>query len=278
MVSDILYKLKDDFVTFFPNMVAAFIILVIGLFVANLLRKFIFLFLSKIGIDKFAEKINEVDFIASSKFRLKFSTLICKTVYYFVVIITLIVAADKLQVKAISDLLSDLINYIPVLISAIILLLIGVFLADLLKKTVYTNAKSFGIPSAGFIANFVFYLVMVMFVLSAMTQAKIDTTFFSNSIILFLGGTVLAFSIGYGLASKDTLGNYLASFYLKDKLEIGDDVTIDGIRGIVIVLDKSSLTLRTQSSDSIVYIPLSKLIDAKFEIHSRKKTFDKYID
>ncbi|MEK7257075.1 MAG: mechanosensitive ion channel domain-containing protein, partial [Bacteroidota bacterium] len=81
---------------------------------------------------------------------------------------------------------------------------------------------------------------------------------------VILGGVVLAFAIGYGFASKDTMANFLASFYSKNKVKIGDIVSVDGSKGRVIAMDSASLTL--QGDGKIIVIPLKKLTSEKVEI------------
>jgi len=76
---------------------------------------------------------------------------------------------------------------------------------------------------------------------------------------------IAAFAIGYGLASKDTMSNLLASFYGKNIFKNGDKVTIDGVTGVVSDIDKTKITLRTENST--VIIPLSKATGNKIELH-----------
>ena len=79
-----------------------------------------------------------------------------------------------------------------------------------------------------------------------------------------MAAVALAFSFGYGLASRDLISNYLASYYNKNKVRIGDDVRIIGERGRVVVIDNTSLILQT--SDRAIIIPLSKLTVEKVEV------------
>jgi hypothetical protein len=60
------------------------------------------------------------------------------------------------------------------------------------------------------------------------------------------------------------MANFLASFYSKNKIKIGDIINIDGSKGKVIAMDNASLTL--QSDGKITVIPLKKLTSEKVEI------------
>ncbi|MCY7327993.1 MAG: mechanosensitive ion channel family protein, partial [Saprospiraceae bacterium] len=74
----------------------------------------------------------------------------------------------------------------------------------------------------------------------------------------------LAFAFGYGLASRDLVANYLAGFYNRNKVRLGDDVRIIGVRGKVVLMDATSLILQTP--ERAIVIPLSKLTTEKVEI------------
>jgi small-conductance mechanosensitive channel len=97
-----------------------------------------------------------------------------------------------------------------------------------------------------------------------LSQAKIDTDFIKSNLNILLGAAVGAFGLGYGLASKEMMSNFLASFYSRDKIKIGDLISVDGVKGVIIDMDNTSLALQLESS--VVIIPLSKIATSKVEI------------
>jgi small-conductance mechanosensitive channel len=60
------------------------------------------------------------------------------------------------------------------------------------------------------------------------------------------------------------MSNLLAALYSRSKFQIGDDVKIGGVRGTVIEMDSTSITLAT--SDRRVVIPLNHLTQEQVEI------------
>ena len=112
--------------------------------------------------------------------------------------------------------------------------MLGIYLAEFLKNIVLVACNSLAIPSAKIIANFVFYLVFLTLTISALAQANIETGLITSNLIVILGEVILDFAIGCGFASKGTMANFLASFYSKNKVKIGDVVNIDGSKGKVI--------------------------------------------
>ena len=261
---NILGNLINQFVNAAGNVVMAALVALIGWIVARVVARVVGNLLKKIGIDKLSERLNEIDIISNSNFEIVPSKVLSKMLYYVILIIFFMAATDVLAMPAVSQLMKDLVGYIPYLISALIVLVIGVLLADFLKKIVLTACQSLGIPSAKLIASFAFWFVFMTTAVSALSQAQIDTTFITSNLSVILAGVVLAFALGYGFASKEMMANFLASFYTKEKFKIGDVIQIEGIKGEIIEIDNSSFVLSAEGRR--VIIPLSKLTTEKIEI------------
>jgi small-conductance mechanosensitive channel len=263
-MGDLLTELIKTFGQSIPSIAAAIGVAIVGSIVASMLSKLITKLLSATGIDALADKINQIDFISNYNIKVVPSRVIGRIVYYVLMLIVIIIATDLLHMPAVSQLVHDLINYVPTLISAVIVLSFGLLIADTVKDATITACKSLGIPSGTVIANFLFYFIFLTALISAMSQAKIDTDFIKSNLNILLGAAVGAFGLGYGLASKDMMSNFLASFYSRDKIKIGDLIAVDGVKGVIIDMDNTSLALQLESS--VVIMPLSKVATSKVEI------------
>lgn len=264
-MTDTLRQLLNQFIAFAPNLFSAIVLTIIGLIIAKILSRVITKFLEKIQLDRFGEKLNEIDLIAKSNMDFKLSGLFGKVIYYFVLIFFLVAAADVLNMEAISELVIGLFNLIPKLIVGLIILIFGVLLSEAIRSLVYTTLASLGLPSAKIIAMVLFYFLFINVIIVAIAQAEINTAFLEQNLSIVIAGAVLAFAIGYGFASKDVVSNFLATFYAKDKVSIGDIVTIDGEKGEVIDIDRNSVTIETD--DRQIIYPLKVLMTEKVSIH-----------
>lgn len=193
----------NQIVAFGDNVIGAILILIIGLILVKILTRVVRKGLQKTGVDKIADKhLNGIDFLISNNVRVVPSTFVSKIFYYFLLLIVLVAATDVLQMEAVSNLVQSAINYIPYLITAFAILVVGVFLADFLKNVSSATLSSLGIPAAGFISNFVFYFVLLNILMLALEQALINTDFITSNLSIILGGVVLAFAIGDGSRSQ----------------------------------------------------------------------------
>jgi small-conductance mechanosensitive channel len=222
--------------------------------------------ISKAGVDKLGKKIEEVDFIRKNNIEIKISGILSRIIFYFMMLIFIVAATDVLGMPALSDLFKNMLNYIPNVVVAGVLLLVGILVADGIRKAIETTGKSLGIPSTGMLATAFFYFIMINFLMAALGQLQIDTGFIEKNILIVIGGISLAFAIGYGLASKTIVSNILSAFYSKDKIKVGDEVTIDNIRGEILNIDRSSVTLLLPNHQKSI-IPLSKVTAESITIH-----------
>lgn len=254
----------EKFMSGIPNLIMSIVILAVGVFLAKTIAKTIVKVLSNVGIDKFGEKLNEIEFVYKSGIKVKISAIVSQIVYYFMLLLFLLMATDILQMPALSNLVYGAIELLPNILVAIILMIVGLLGADALRKAVLTACQSLGIPSGKIISIFIFYFVFITIFIMALSQAKINTEFLAQNISIIIAGAVFAFSLGYGLASKDVVANFLASFYSKDKINIGDTIRFNGIEGKVTDMDKNSIIISSEGKKTI--IPLNKLMSENVDI------------
>lgn len=259
-----LTKLINQFVDFVPRFIFAAFILLIGYLVAKGISIILKKVLEKIGFDRIGEKLNEISIVKQLQTEIKLSQIVSKVLYYFIMLGFITDATRTLGVGAITGLVEKLVNFVPQLIVAAIMLQIGVLVAETLKNAVVSICKSFNVPSAKLIGSIVFTFFSVITLISALGQAGINTELLESSFNLIIGGIILAFSVGYGFASRDVLSNLLASFYSNNRFQLGQTIQIDEIKGRIIHIDNTSITLQTGDSQTV--FPLQVIQSKKITV------------
>ncbi len=258
-------KLIAQLQEFVPNLVGAIVLLAVGSFVAKFVTKVLKTALEKSGFDKLGEKLNQIDAIKKMG-EIKLSIVISKTLHYFILLVFVTAATEKLGMKVLTDMVGSLVNLIPKLIASAIMLFAGIMIADALKNAVLNICKSLKIESGKLLGSIVFGFFVVIALIAALKQAGIETSLLESSFNLLIGGIIFAFAVGYGMASRDVLANILSNFYSKTKFKEGQVIAINGIKGEIIAMDTTSITLKTEESVSI--FPMSFLQNQRVEIFS----------
>lgn len=258
--------LITGFISSVPGFVGAILIFILGLIVAKILRRVVKSALEKIKIDKISEKLNEIDVVDKTNIKIKISAVLSSIIYYFTLLFFTLAATDVLGMPVVSELVKNVFEFLPNVVVALIVLIIGILAADAIKKLVTTACESLGISSGRLIGNLIFYFLLINIIILALSQAKINTDFLSQNLSILIGGVAFAFAIGYGFASKDVVSNFLASYYSNNIVKIGDKVSLDGVTGIVDDVSKSNIVIRTENSK--VIFPLNKVTTEKIEIYN----------
>ncbi len=246
-----------QFISFVPKLIGAVVVLGIGTLVARIVSALVGRVLKQAGFNRLGDKLNEIDVIRQLQTEIKLSEIVAKVLYYFILLVFITAATETLGVAAITGMVTSLVNFIPKLIAAAIMLQVGVLVADVLKKGVISLCASFNIASGRLLGTVVFAFFLLITIISALGQAGINTELLESSFNLLIGGVIFAFAVGYGLASRDVMANLLSSFYTKNKFKEGQRIRVEGISGQIVSVDSTTLTLKT--GDSITTIPMQLL-------------------
>lgn len=256
-------KLLEQLFLFTPKVLGAIVLLIIGIIIAKIVTNILQKGLEKTGFDKLGEKLNTIEIIQRFG-SIKLSKLVAKMLYYFIMLVFVTASTETLGMKVLTDMVTSLVNLIPKLIASALMLLAGIMIADALKNSVTNICKSLKIDSGKLLGNIVFFFFLIIALIAALKQAGIETSLLESSFNLIIGGIILAFAVGYGMASKDVLANILSNFYSKNKFKEGQIVVLDGVKGEIITIDTTSITLKTGESSTV--FPLSILQNQKVEI------------
>lgn len=256
--------LITQFVSFVPNLIGALVVLLIGVLVARVTASVVKKVLQSAGFDRVGDKLNEIDIIRQLHTEIKLSDIVSKVLYYFILLVFISAATETLGVAAITGMVTSLVNFIPKLIAAAIMLQVGVLVADVLKRGVVSLCQSFGVASGRLLGMVVFFFFLVITIISALGQAGINTELLESSFNLLVGGIIFAFAVGYGLASRDVMANILSSFYSKSRFKEGQLIRLEGVTGRIIRIDATSLTLQTGESTTSVPLHLLQTKTVEF--------------
>jgi Ca2+/Na+ antiporter len=260
---EILQKTLEQFLAFIPRLTGALIISAIGFVLAKVLSTVVEKILVAIKIDKFGEKINDIEAFQGIGLQIKISNFCSKLIYYIVILVALVAASDALQMQVISVQLAKIVEYIPKLISALVVVMIGALIANFVKELVAKTLTSLRIAAANLLGSLVFYILFITIAISGLAQAEINTDFLTANLSIILGGVVAAFALSFGIAARTTMANLLGMVYSNSKFRIGDTIRIGEVKGQIVAIDANSMTLQTEASHTI--IPMAKLAEEMVE-------------
>ena len=168
---------------------------VIG-FVPNLVIAIVSQVVKAIKVDEALRRAGVEDFLNKGGLNLNAGNFLGALVRWFVILVFLVAAFDILHLSQVTLFLKDILNYLPQVIVAVLILIAAGYVADAMKKVVLSSAMTADLTSAGFLATVTKWVIWVFAVLVALSQLGIASGFIQT----IFTGLVVALSLGLGLS------------------------------------------------------------------------------
>lgn len=221
--------LKDLFITparamlieagrFVSALAAVVLVLLVGWFIAKLIKNLVIRILDILQIDSYAEKVGIDKILVKGGIKYDISELIGVLSYWLVMLISLVLAISTANLSdQAGAMLGAIILYIPRVISAIVILILGIFAASFVKAAIQTAAANAGIEQANLLGRISQILIIVFSADVSLRQTQIDIHGIENAAFIILAALGLALSLAFGLGCKDIAGKVTQEFI--DKLK-----------------------------------------------------------
>ena len=206
----------DTFFGFIPQLIGAIVILIVGYIVAKILQAVVARVLKAIGFDGWMERGGIKQFFDRAQTSETPATVLGKLVFWLVFIIAITMAADALGISQVSQVLGQLIAYIPSIIAAILILILASLLANFLSGIVR------GATGSDLLANVARYAIIVYAVFAAITELGIAVQLTAPTFLIVLGAVALAAAIAFGWGGRDVAKDIIERHY-----DRRDEVTND---------------------------------------------------
>lgn len=236
---------------FIPNFFVALILVLLGFVVAKLLDTLLSKLLGKIGLDRLMAGTGLTKLLSRAGIQVPVSTLIGKIVYWFVLLIFLVSAAESLGLERVSSALDALAHYLPKVFGGALVLLVGVLLAQLVSGLVRGAAEGVGLDYANGLGRIAQGLVIIISISVAIGQLEVKTDLLNNVIAIVLISVGLAVALALGLGSRDIAGQILAGIYVRELYEVGQEVKIGEIEGQIEEIGTVKTTILTESGELV---------------------------
>jgi len=179
---------------FVPKLLLFLLILVIGLLVAKAISKALNALLERVGFDRAVERGGVKKAMANSK--MDASDVVAKLIYYTLMLFVLQLGFGVFGPNPISDLLTQVIAFLPSLIVAIIIIVVASAVAAAVKTLIEGTLG--GLSYGKTIANAASIFILFLGVVAALNQVGVATTVTMPVLIAILAAVVGVIVVGVG--------------------------------------------------------------------------------
>ncbi len=200
----------DLVLTFIPRLLGFLIILLVGWLVATAVSKALTFLLRKIGFDRLGERIGLTRLEQRMGVKMDSAGILGKIVYWFLLLVFLVPAADALGLPAVSTILNQLIAYIPNVFVAILVLFLGALAATVVADIVRGATASANVGNPNLFANLARYAIIGFAALIALEQLQIAPALLNILFTAIVGSAAIALGLAFGLGGQDTARKWLS--------------------------------------------------------------------
>jgi len=206
----------NTFLSAIPQVLGALIIIIIGWLIASAVSKLVSGLLRKGGADRLmATHGSSVYGQRSTQF--KPSTIVGEIVKWIIRFVFLVAAANVLGLTQISQLLNQVLLWIPNLLVAAVILLVAPVIARFVRGAIEVGAGQMGFSNASLLGRIAEIAIVAFAVIVAINQIGIAANLVNTLFVGVVAAMALAFGLAFGLGGREVAAQLTQEWYQSSK-------------------------------------------------------------
>lgn len=246
-------------VTWLPNLLGALALLLIGWLVARLVQFVIGGLLRRLRLDVLTERVGIARLLSNAGLEPSVSYLLARLAYWLVLFVFVLAAAESLGLIGVAEMLNQLVAYLPNVLAAALILLLGSLVAQAIGDALGRMAVQAGVAAGAALGQVVRYTLLVFAIILALDQLGIQTSLLTIAASTLVIATALALALAFGFGSRDLARNIMAGFHARESFREGQQLSVRGHSGQLVNIGTVKSELKTESG--LVSLPNSALME-----------------
>jgi small-conductance mechanosensitive channel len=268
MIASVLNQAGDQVGAFLPRLVGALVLLVVGLLAAGIFGRVTRKLLLRAGLDRLADRAGANELLGQGGLGSSLSALIATAVRLTIVVVACFAALTLLGLEFLSDSLNQGILFIPRLLTALGLLLIGVVVAAFARAWVDRTSAQLDFPLG--LGPVVQVLVIALFALCAAAQAGVSVGPLLTVALLVVGAGAVTVALAFGLGGREIARSLSSARYARADFAVGQTIRVGDVRGEIVRIDTAAMTLR--AGEDTIRVPNSVIVEQIVVVEGSEQT------
>ncbi|HEU4641434.1 MAG TPA: mechanosensitive ion channel [Gemmatimonadaceae bacterium] len=217
---DFLERVQNSFLQladYVPALVGALVILFAGYLLAKLIERGVDRLLSRLGLNRWLERGGVLDAVERTGWHRAPSRLVATIVFWFVMFSVILLAANALGLSSLANVFEELVSYIPSVIAAVVIVLVGIVLGEFVDGLIMASAG--GIHGGPTLARVGRGGVIVLAIFMALQELGVATEIVTTAFAIVFGALALAFALSFGLGNRELAGEVTRQWYERLRAE-----------------------------------------------------------
>ena len=193
------------------------VILIIGWIISRLIKAVVIKGLRIVKLDELSDSVGLDSLLEKGGITYSLSELIGVVCYWLSILVSFMVAINAVGLYIAADLLNKVVLYVPNVIAAIFILILGMFVATVLRNIVLTAANNAGLSQTKILSKVVETIVIAFSIFVALEQLHIGIRITELTLSIILGAVGLGCALAFGLGCRDIAGKFVSELIEKMK-------------------------------------------------------------
>jgi hypothetical protein len=233
LMTEALKAFGERVAEFFPNLAGALLLLLLGWLISRMVKAAASRLLRGLGVDRAAGRLRITATLAQAGVQLPVSEVVGLLLFWLSMLVFLASGVQTLGLTAVSETIERLTAYLPNLIAAVFVALLGMLLARFGGGATASAAAAAGITGARSVGLLVQTVLVALAMVIAAEQLGVATTILVGPLTAVLAAAALAAGLAFALGARPVITHILAGHFLKQSLPRDAFVEIGGRRGVV---------------------------------------------
>jgi hypothetical protein len=204
-------------VEYLPRFVVALVLVFVGYLLARLLERVTERLLRRIGFNRMLEVGGVMDAVERSGSHLNPTRVAGNLVFWTVMFAALVITANAAGFESLANVFSELVGYVPSVVAAIAIIIVGILLGALVGGLIMVSAGSLrGGPTLARVGR---GGVILLAIFMALQELGVATEIVTTAFAILFGAVALALALAFGLGSRELAGEITRQWYEQYRAE-----------------------------------------------------------
>jgi hypothetical protein len=218
---------------FLPSLIATLVILGVGWLVSRLVAAISERVLLQLGLDRAAARLGVSETLREAGVSVPPSRIVGRLVFWILMLTFLLSAVETLGLSAVTATIDRLIAFLPNVIAAGLIFVLGLLLARLVRNLVSSGAAAAELDQAPRLGSLAEIMVALVVGVVALEQLGIETQMVVTVVTAVVGAVGVTVGVAFAIGARPVITHILAGHFLRQSLPSGGSVEIGGQRGLV---------------------------------------------
>ncbi len=233
-----------------PQLIGAIALLIVGCIAAKILSV-----VSKklVGsIDSLFARVGQTDGARQEKIKRSYAVIVSRVVFWTVMIFFISATANMLGWQMFSSWMNSVVNYLPNLITGLLIILGGFLLGNAARSVVISTAHTAGIEQGEILAGVVKIIVFIATLMIGISQIGINVDFLTNVLVVTVGVFLAGAALAFGLGARTLVANIIGGQYVRKHCRVGEQLRLGEVEGSIVEVTQTSIILDTESGRAVI--------------------------